>query len=75
MVDIAKSYAEFLSASDIPKLFINAEPGSILVGRQREKARLWNNQREVMVKGGHFLQEISPTDIGHHLANFIGSFR
>jgi haloalkane dehalogenase len=75
MVDIAGSYAEFLSASDIPKLFINAEPGSILVGNQREKARLWNNQREVTVKGGHFVQEISPNDIGHHLANFIGSFR
>ena len=75
MVDIAESYAEFLSASDIPKLFINAEPGSILVGNQREKARLWNNQREVTVKGGHFVQEISPNDIGHHLANFIGSFR
>lgn len=75
MVAIAESYAEFLSKSDIPKLFINADPGSILVGNQREKARLWNNQREVTVKGGHFVQEISPDDIGGHLADFIASFK
>ncbi len=75
MVAIVESYAEFLSTSDIPKLFINADPGSILVGNQREKARLWNNQREVTVKGGHFVQEISPDDIGGHLADFIASFK
>ena len=75
MVAIAESYAEFLSKSDIPKLFINADPGSILVGNQREKARVWNNQREVTVKGGHFVQEISPDDIGGHLADFIASFK
>ena len=59
--------------SDIPKLFINADPGSILVGRQRENARLWNNQQEVTVQGGHFIQEISPNEIGSHLVNFIES--
>jgi haloalkane dehalogenase len=73
MVAIAGSYADFLSTSDIPKLFINADPGSILVGKQREKARLWANQKEVTVEGGHFIQEISPADIGGHLADFIGS--
>ena len=75
MVAIAETYGEFLSKSDIPKLFINAEPGSILVGRQREKARLWNNQREVKVEGGHFIQEISPDGIGRHLAEFISSLK
>tara|TARA_B100000809_G_scaffold262759_1_gene314483 strand:- start:4252 stop:4494 length:243 start_codon:yes stop_codon:yes gene_type:complete len=73
MVAIAESYADFLCTSDIPKLFINADPGSILIGKQREKARLWTNQKEVTVKGGHFIQEISPADIGRHLADFIGS--
>jgi haloalkane dehalogenase len=71
MVTIAKEYADFMLKTSIPKLFVNANPGSILVGNQREKARQWNNQREVTVKGGHFIQEVSPDEIGRHLANFI----
>ena len=75
IVQLVQEYSDFLRVSDIPKLFINADPGSILVGRQREKARLWNNQQEVTVQGGHFIQEISPNEIGSHLANFIKSLR
>ena len=48
----------------MPKLFINADPGSILVGRQREVCRAWPNQTEVTVKGLHFIQEDSPDEIG-----------
>jgi len=73
IVQLVQSYSDFLCVSNIPKLFINAEPGSILVGKQREKARLWNNQREVTVQGGHFIQEISPAQIGRHLKDFIAS--
>ncbi|MDP7628744.1 MAG: hypothetical protein QF530_12670, partial [SAR202 cluster bacterium] len=54
-----------------PKLFINADPGSILVGAQRERSRLWQNQTEVTVKGGHFIQEISPHEIGQHIRDFL----
>ena len=49
--------------SNMRKLFINAIPGSILVGRQRDFCRTWNNQKEVSVKGLHFLQEDSPNEI------------
>ena len=46
-----ENYATWLAETDIPKLFINADPGSILVGRQRELCRAWPNQTEVTVKG------------------------
>ena len=71
VVKIVQEYEEFLGNSDIPKLFVNAEPGSILVGKQRERARLWPNQKEVTVKGGHFIQEISPNKIGKYLKEFL----
>jgi len=54
----------------VPKLFINAEPGAILTGPQREFCRSWPNQEEVSVKGIHFLQEDSPSDIGRAIAEW-----
>jgi len=68
--DIVASYSAWLTESDIPKLFINAEPGSILVGAQREFCRTWNNQQEVTVAGMHFLQEDSPHEIGKAIADW-----
>lgn len=62
--DIVKRYSEWLSACDVPKLFVNANPGAILVGEQREFCRTWKNQTEVCVDGSHFLQEDSPKAIG-----------
>ena len=68
MVELVEAYGAFMASSDIPKLFINADPGSILVGRQREFCRSWPNQLEVTVKGLHFLQEDSPQEIGQAIA-------
>ncbi len=62
--DIVAGYSDWICGSDIPKLFINAEPGAILVGPQRDFCRTWKNQQEVTVKGNHFLQEDSPDEIG-----------
>ena len=56
---------------EIPKLFINAEPGSILVGEQREFCRSWKNQKEVTVKGTHFIQEDSPHEIGQAISEWV----
>ena len=69
--DIVADYAAWLATSPLPKLFINAEPGSILVGRQREVCRAWPNQNEVTVKGLHFIQEDSPEEIGRAVAGFV----
>ena len=65
--------AKFHKDSAIPKLFINADPGSILVGDQREFVRSWKNLKEVTVRGNHFIQEHSPEDIGEAINDFIAS--
>lgn len=70
---IVRDSADWLASSPVPKLFINAEPGSILVGRQREFCRSWPNQREVTVAGSHFIQEDSGADIGRAIAEFLGA--
>jgi len=71
MVELVEAYGAFMASSEIPKLFVNAEPGSILVGKQREFCRSWPNQTEVTVKGLHFLQEDSPTEIGQAVAAWL----
>ncbi|MDZ4850065.1 MAG: haloalkane dehalogenase [Pirellulaceae bacterium] len=68
---IAQRYSQWLCLSDVPKLFINAQPGSILVGPQREFCRTWRNQQEVTVAGSHFIQEDSPIEIGNAIAEFL----
>ena len=73
MVQIVGEYGDWLSQSELPKLFVNCEPGSILVGPQREFARSWPNQREVTVAGSHFVQEDSPHEIGEAIHDWLGS--
>ena len=75
VVTVVEDYSAWLAKSDVPKLFINAEPGSILVGRQREVCRAWRNQQEITVKGLHFLQEDSPDEIGQAVADFVRRVR
>lgn len=67
---IVAAYSEWLSQSDLPKLFINGDPGSILVGSQRDFCRTWPNQEEVTVPGIHFLQEDSGAEIGATIAGW-----
>ena len=71
VVEIVQSYADWLSTSDVPKLFVNADPGTILTGPQREFARTWPNQTEVTVAGSHFIQEDSADEIGVALADWL----
>lgn len=70
VVAIVSDYAAWLARSPAPKLFINADPGAILIGAQREFCRRWPNQREVTVKGIHFIQEDSPHEIGRAIAEW-----
>lgn len=71
MVARVSAYAEWLAQSLLPKLFVNAEPGSILVGAQRDFCRTFPNQIEVTVPGLHFVQEDSPHAIGRAIADFV----
>ena len=75
VVEVVENYCNWLSSSELPKLFINADPGSILTGKQREFCRLWPNQEEVTVKGTHFIQEDSPDEIGKAVSNFVSKLR
>lgn len=71
VTEIARDYAVWLEESDVPKLFINAEPGAILIGPQRERCRRWPNQTEVTVPGIHFIQEDAPDEIGQAIASWL----
>ena len=71
VVAIVEQYAAWLATSDVPKLFVNADPGSILTGPQREFCRTWPNQTEVTVSGAHFIQEDSPHEIGQAISDWL----
>ena len=71
VVEIVQSYADWLSGASLPKLFVNADPGAILTGAQREFVRSWPNLSEVTVQGNHFLQEDSPGEIGQAIQEWM----
>lgn len=71
VVKIVQDYSDWLASSPVPKLFINADPGSILTGPQRDFCRTWPNQREVSVAGTHFIQEDSPHEIGEAISAWL----
>jgi haloalkane dehalogenase len=73
VVNIVSMYSEWMGTNEIPKLFINANPGSILTGRSRDLVRTWKNQVEVSVPGIHFIQEDSPTDIANAIDGWLAS--
>ena len=71
VVQIAADYSKWMAENDIPKLFVNAEPGAILIGPVREFCRTWKNQTEVTVPGVHFVQEDSGPAIGRAVAEWM----
>ena len=75
VVEVVENYSHWLSSSDLPKLFINADPGSILTGKQRDFCRAWPRQKEVTVQGLHFIQEDSPHEIGNAVSDFVKELR
>ncbi len=75
VVAVVARYARWLASSGIPKLFINADPGVILTGAQREFCRTWPNQDEITVEGSHFIQEDSPAVIGRAIAAFLSRIK
>ena len=71
VVELAAAYAGWMTENDIPKLFVSADPGAILVGAQREFCRKWRNQTEIMVSGSHFIQEDSVPEISRAIADWF----
>ena len=72
---IVSSYSDWLRQSRVPKLFINGEPGAILIESRRDFCRTWPNQTEVTVPGLHFLQEDAPDEIGRAIADWLPAIR
>ena len=70
VTEIVRAYSTWLASSQLPKLFIQADPGAILIGKQLDFCRSWPNQQEVTVAGNHFCQEDSPDEIGSAIANW-----
>lgn len=75
VVAIVEDYGRWMATNSIPKLFIAAEPGSLLMGRAREFCRSWPRQDEITVRGIHFVQEDSPDEIGRQLKTFVKNTR
>ena len=71
VVEIVEHYGQWLSGSELPKLFVNADPGAILTGPQREYCRTWPNQKEITVTGSHFIQEDAPQEIGRAIVDLL----
>jgi haloalkane dehalogenase len=74
-VKIAEDYSRWLARSDVSKLLIRAEPGYLLTNRLYDIAKMWPNQTEVTVKGGHYIQETTPDEVGVAIADFVRSLR
>lgn len=72
---IVADYAAWMAGNDVPKLFIDAEPGAILIDAQRDFCRGWKNQTQVTVKGSHFIQEDSPGEIASALKDWVTDIR
>ena len=68
---IADRCGRWMSENDLPKLFVNAKPGAILIGQPREFCRSWKNQTGVSVAGRHYIQENSRPEIGRVIAKWI----
>jgi haloalkane dehalogenase len=73
VTEIVADYAAWMASAPVPKLFIDADPGSILVGRQRQVCLAWSNQSTVTVRGSHFVQEDSGPQIGRAIASWLSS--
>lgn len=71
VVKVVEAYGQWMATAEFPKLFINADPGAILIGSQRDFCRAWPNTTEMTVRGIHFIQEDSPDEIGRGIADWM----
>ena len=70
VVAMTTADAAFMAASELPKLLLLVRGATGLTERQRAQCRAWPNQREVTLKGFHFVQEDSPQEMAAAIAEF-----
>ncbi|MGI9408958.1 MAG: haloalkane dehalogenase [Hyphomicrobiaceae bacterium] len=71
VTEVVTSNAQWLRESDVPKVFIRAEPGGLIQGERIAFCRSLPNTREVAVPGIHYVQEDSPELIGKAVADLV----
>jgi len=71
VVQIVADYAQWMADNDVPKLFVEAVPGAILIGAVAEFCRGWKNQWETTERGSHFIQEDAGPAIGQAIARWM----
>jgi haloalkane dehalogenase len=71
--EFVRAYGAWLNESEIPKLFLNSDPGMVINDKHRALCRKFHNQREVTVAGLHYIQETSPHEIGRAIAAWYRS--
>lgn len=71
MVSIIEANEAWMASGSKPKLFIKGNPGAVISGAVLDHCRSWQNQEEVTVRGKHYLQEDSPTEIGEAVVAWL----
>ncbi|MGH8598285.1 MAG: haloalkane dehalogenase [Gammaproteobacteria bacterium] len=77
-VDVCENvdaYGAYMQGADFSKLMIAGDPGMIMNGSAGAFARSWKNQEVVTVRGVHYLQEDSPTEIADAIATWLKKIR
>lgn len=64
-------HLEWMAKNDIPKLFVNGEPGALISRGREEGCRRWKNITETSVEGLHYLPEESPKEIGQAISEWL----
>ena len=68
-----KDNLKFMMETNLPKFLIVGNPGRIMPKPLIEFCRKFKNQKEITVKGHHFLQEEAPDEISDGLKDWISS--
>ncbi len=71
VVQVVKDYGQWLAQSELPKLFVNADPGVLITGAVEDYVRSWPAVTEVTVPGLHYVQEDSADLIGEAIASWL----
>lgn len=71
---VVKANSDWLPETTFPKLMFHVDPGAIIPMQQAEflNKTLKNLESVYLGKGGHFLQEDYPDEIGKALADWLG---
>lgn len=71
--EVTQRFLGFMAETQIPKLFIRADPGALILGGRERVPRAWPMVTEMVVPGRHFLPEESPNEVGRTSAAWLAA--